>query len=174
MRLFLLMKPYAFFQIFCYLKSIFSLRIPPRLILLASFVFFFLYTAFFQIICYLKPFPPPPRIFFFFLSFYYWTPFCFSLSKPDIYLYMLTLFMWLLEPVGPNRSKLQDMLANLRDAEDMSHMQPPSTPQTRPTAARLNEHDGNRTDEGTGAESLNWRSKQDSCMYCIVIISYVW
>uniref|UniRef100_A0A668A395 Striatin n=1 Tax=Myripristis murdjan TaxID=586833 RepID=A0A668A395_9TELE len=48
---------------------------------------------------------------------------------------------------GPNRSKLQDMLANLRDAEDMSHLQPPSTPQARPNVARLNEHDGNRTDE---------------------------
>uniref|UniRef100_A0A667Z7A1 Striatin n=1 Tax=Myripristis murdjan TaxID=586833 RepID=A0A667Z7A1_9TELE len=47
----------------------------------------------------------------------------------------------------PNRSKLQDMLANLRDAEDMSHLQPPSTPQARPNVARLNEHDGNRTDE---------------------------
>ncbi|KAM4607638.1 striatin-like isoform 2-T2 [Polymixia lowei] len=47
----------------------------------------------------------------------------------------------------PNRSKLQDMLANLRDAEDMSHMQPPSAPQARPNVARLNEHDGNRTDE---------------------------
>ncbi|XP_071390734.1 striatin isoform X2 [Centroberyx affinis] len=47
----------------------------------------------------------------------------------------------------PNRSKLQDMLANLRDAEDMSHMQPPSTPQARPNVARLNEHDANRTDE---------------------------
>ncbi|XP_042289411.1 striatin-like isoform X1 [Thunnus albacares] len=47
----------------------------------------------------------------------------------------------------PNRSKLQDMLANLRDAEDMSHMQPPSTPQSRPNVARFNEHEGNRTDE---------------------------
>uniref|UniRef100_A0A668A378 Striatin n=1 Tax=Myripristis murdjan TaxID=586833 RepID=A0A668A378_9TELE len=50
-------------------------------------------------------------------------------------------------PLRPNRSKLQDMLANLRDAEDMSHLQPPSTPQARPNVARLNEHDGNRTDE---------------------------
>ncbi|XP_008302297.1 striatin isoform X3 [Stegastes partitus] len=50
---------------------------------------------------------------------------------------------------GPNRSKLQDMLANLRDAEDLSHMQPPSAPQSRPNVARFNEHDGNRTDEGT-------------------------
>ncbi|XP_037321717.1 striatin-like isoform X2 [Pungitius pungitius] len=49
---------------------------------------------------------------------------------------------------GPNRSKLQDMLANLRDAEDVSHMQPPpSAPQSRPNAARFNEHDGNRPDE---------------------------
>eukprot|EP00064_Thunnus_orientalis_P013739 superscaffoldBa00002287_g13779 len=48
----------------------------------------------------------------------------------------------------PNRSKLQDMLANLRDAEDMSHMQPPSTPQSRHNVARFNEHEGNRTDEG--------------------------
>ncbi|KAL6101631.1 striatin-like isoform X1 [Pungitius pungitius] len=48
----------------------------------------------------------------------------------------------------PNRSKLQDMLANLRDAEDVSHMQPPpSAPQSRPNAARFNEHDGNRPDE---------------------------
>ncbi|XP_028983633.1 striatin-like isoform X2 [Betta splendens] len=48
---------------------------------------------------------------------------------------------------GPNRSKLQDMLANLRDAEDLSHMQPPSTPQSRPNVVRFNEHDGTRTDE---------------------------
>ncbi|XP_040034278.1 striatin isoform X5 [Gasterosteus aculeatus] len=50
---------------------------------------------------------------------------------------------------GPNRSKLQDMLANLRDAEDLSHMQPPppSAPQPRPNAARFTEHDGNRPDE---------------------------
>ncbi|KAM6997787.1 striatin-like isoform 2-T2 [Tautogolabrus adspersus] len=48
---------------------------------------------------------------------------------------------------GPNRSKLQDMLANLRDGEDLSHMQPPSTPQSRPNAARFNEQEPNRTDE---------------------------
>nr|XP_020459824.1 striatin isoform X2 [Monopterus albus] len=48
---------------------------------------------------------------------------------------------------GPNRSKLQDMLANLRDAEDLSHMQPPSAPQSRPNMVRFNEHDGTRTDE---------------------------
>ncbi|MEQ2200790.1 hypothetical protein XENOCAPTIV_003127, partial [Xenoophorus captivus] len=54
---------------------------------------------------------------------------------------------------GPNRSKLQDMLANLRDAEDLSHMQPPSTPQSRPNVARFSEHEGNRTDE---AEALTF------------------
>uniref|UniRef100_A0A3Q3AHU2 Striatin n=1 Tax=Kryptolebias marmoratus TaxID=37003 RepID=A0A3Q3AHU2_KRYMA len=48
---------------------------------------------------------------------------------------------------GPNRSKLQDMLANLRDGEDLSHMQPPPAPQSRPNVARFNEHDGNRPDE---------------------------
>ncbi|XP_012730298.2 LOW QUALITY PROTEIN: striatin [Fundulus heteroclitus] len=47
----------------------------------------------------------------------------------------------------PNRSKLQDMLANLRDAEDLSHMQPPSAPQPRPNVARFSEHEGSRTDE---------------------------
>uniref|UniRef100_A0A8C5EBS9 Striatin n=1 Tax=Gouania willdenowi TaxID=441366 RepID=A0A8C5EBS9_GOUWI len=47
----------------------------------------------------------------------------------------------------PNRSKLQDMLANLRDAEDLSHMQPPSAPQTRPSVPRFNEHEANRTEE---------------------------
>ncbi|MED6289553.1 hypothetical protein CHARACLAT_004018 [Characodon lateralis] len=54
---------------------------------------------------------------------------------------------------GPNRSKLQDMLANLRDAEDLSHTQPPSTPQSRPNVARFSEHEGNRTDE---AEALTF------------------
>ncbi|XP_023819455.1 striatin isoform X1 [Oryzias latipes] len=47
----------------------------------------------------------------------------------------------------PNRSKLQDMLANLRDGEDMPHMQPPSAPQPRPSVPRFNEHEGNRPDE---------------------------
>uniref|UniRef100_A0A7N8X697 Striatin n=1 Tax=Mastacembelus armatus TaxID=205130 RepID=A0A7N8X697_9TELE len=53
----------------------------------------------------------------------------------------------LLSLYRPNRSKLQDMLANLRDVEDLSHMQAPSTPQSRPSVVRFNEHDGNRTDE---------------------------
>ncbi|KAF3852654.1 hypothetical protein F7725_006009 [Dissostichus mawsoni] len=35
-------------------------------------------------------------------------------------------------PPGPNRSKLQDMLANLRDAEDHPSMQPPVTPPPAP------------------------------------------
>uniref|UniRef100_A0A4W5JQK4 Uncharacterized protein n=1 Tax=Hucho hucho TaxID=62062 RepID=A0A4W5JQK4_9TELE len=53
----------------------------------------------------------------------------------------------LLSP-GPNRSKLQDMLANLRDQEDMSPREPSSSPQARSNAPRLNEqHHDNRTDE---------------------------
>ncbi|XP_054885186.1 striatin-like isoform X4 [Poeciliopsis prolifica] len=48
---------------------------------------------------------------------------------------------------GPNRSKLQDMLANLRDTEDLSHLQPQPTPQSRPNVPRFSEHEGNRTEE---------------------------
>ncbi|XP_058880386.1 striatin-like [Acipenser ruthenus] len=47
----------------------------------------------------------------------------------------------------PNRSKLQDMLANLRDAEDLPSVQPSVTPPSRPSVARLSEHETNRTDE---------------------------
>ncbi|XP_061536169.1 striatin-like isoform X1 [Phycodurus eques] len=48
----------------------------------------------------------------------------------------------------PNRSKLQDMLANLRDAEEFPALQPPATPPARPapaTATRFNEQE---MDEG--------------------------
>ncbi|KAK9966986.1 hypothetical protein ABG768_004061 [Culter alburnus] len=47
----------------------------------------------------------------------------------------------------PNRCKLQDMLANLRDAEDLSSIQPPVAPPVRPSLPRLNEHQLGRTDE---------------------------
>ncbi|KAK3533069.1 hypothetical protein QTP70_006581 [Hemibagrus guttatus] len=47
----------------------------------------------------------------------------------------------------PNKSKLQDMLANLRDAEDLPSMQPPVAPPARPSLPRLNEHDLSRADE---------------------------
>ncbi|XP_051957105.1 LOW QUALITY PROTEIN: striatin-like [Xyrauchen texanus] len=47
----------------------------------------------------------------------------------------------------PNRCKLQDMLANLRDAEDLSSIQPPMAPPVRPSLPRLNEHQIGRTDE---------------------------
>uniref|UniRef100_A0A7N6BDK1 Striatin n=1 Tax=Anabas testudineus TaxID=64144 RepID=A0A7N6BDK1_ANATE len=50
-------------------------------------------------------------------------------------------------PPGPNRSKLQDMLANLRDAEDIPSMQPPVTPPSRPSVPRLNEHEVGRPDD---------------------------
>uniref|UniRef100_A0A8C7K067 Striatin n=1 Tax=Oncorhynchus kisutch TaxID=8019 RepID=A0A8C7K067_ONCKI len=48
----------------------------------------------------------------------------------------------------PNRSKLQDMLANLRDQEDMNPREPSSTSQSRSNAPRLNDHhQENNTDE---------------------------
>ncbi|XP_040002265.1 striatin [Xiphias gladius] len=47
----------------------------------------------------------------------------------------------------PNRSKLQDMLANLRDAEELPSMQPPVTTSSRPSVPRLSEHEVGRPDE---------------------------
>uniref|UniRef100_A0A8B9L0K1 Striatin n=1 Tax=Astyanax mexicanus TaxID=7994 RepID=A0A8B9L0K1_ASTMX len=47
----------------------------------------------------------------------------------------------------PNRTKLQDMLANLRDTEEPSSLQPSITPPPRPNANRFNEHDSSHTDE---------------------------
>ncbi|XP_048029550.1 striatin isoform X1 [Megalobrama amblycephala] len=55
----------------------------------------------------------------------------------------------------PNRCKLQDMLANLRDAEDLSSIQPPVAPPVRPSLPRLNEHQLGRTDEGISASVTN-------------------
>uniref|UniRef100_A0A4W4FMN9 Striatin N-terminal domain-containing protein n=1 Tax=Electrophorus electricus TaxID=8005 RepID=A0A4W4FMN9_ELEEL len=48
---------------------------------------------------------------------------------------------------GPNRSKLQDMLSNLRDTDEAVLLQPPATPPVRPNTSRFSEHDGSRTDE---------------------------
>ncbi|XP_071359211.1 striatin isoform X2 [Trachinotus anak] len=48
---------------------------------------------------------------------------------------------------GPNRSKLQDMLANLRDADELPSMQSPVTPPSRPSVPRLNEHEVGRPDD---------------------------
>ncbi|XP_062980345.1 striatin isoform X3 [Elgaria multicarinata webbii] len=48
---------------------------------------------------------------------------------------------------GPNRSKLQDMLANLRDVDDLPALQPSVAPPTRPSTSRLIEQEINRTDE---------------------------
>ncbi|XP_013929036.1 PREDICTED: striatin isoform X2 [Thamnophis sirtalis] len=47
----------------------------------------------------------------------------------------------------PNRSKLQDMLANLRDVDDLAALQPSVVPPTRPSTSRLIEQEINRTDE---------------------------
>lgn len=57
-------------------------------------------------------------------------------------------WFWFCLPSGPNRSNLQDMLANLRDAEDPSPLQPPvaAPPRPRGTDHELGRHDdGNRT-----------------------------
>uniref|UniRef100_A0A3Q4HVB0 Striatin, calmodulin binding protein n=1 Tax=Neolamprologus brichardi TaxID=32507 RepID=A0A3Q4HVB0_NEOBR len=50
-------------------------------------------------------------------------------------------------PAGPNRSKLQDMLANLRDAEDLPSMPPAVTPPSRSSVPRLNEHEVGQLNE---------------------------
>uniref|UniRef100_A0A8C8SE62 Striatin n=1 Tax=Pelusios castaneus TaxID=367368 RepID=A0A8C8SE62_9SAUR len=47
----------------------------------------------------------------------------------------------------PNRSKLQDMLANLRDVDDLPSLQPSVASPSRPSSSRLIEHEINRTDE---------------------------
>lgn len=62
------------------------------------------------------------------------------MHKPFNFLF----FFWL----GPNRSKLQDMLANLRDVDDLPSLQPSVAPSSRPSSSRLIEHEINRTDEG--------------------------
>ncbi|MEE6475083.1 hypothetical protein FKM82_010612 [Ascaphus truei] len=48
---------------------------------------------------------------------------------------------------GPNRSKLQDMLANLRDVDELPSLQPSVVSSSRPTSSRLSEQEINRTDE---------------------------
>ncbi|XP_066517037.1 striatin-like isoform X2 [Hoplias malabaricus] len=48
---------------------------------------------------------------------------------------------------GPNRTKLQDMLANLRDTEEPPSLQPSITPPPRPNANRFIEHESSHTDE---------------------------
>ncbi|XP_053567803.1 striatin isoform X2 [Bombina bombina] len=48
---------------------------------------------------------------------------------------------------GPNRSKLQDMLANLRDVDELPSLQPSVVSSSRPANSRLSEQEINRTDE---------------------------
>ncbi|KAG9484108.1 striatin isoform X3 [Eleutherodactylus coqui] len=48
---------------------------------------------------------------------------------------------------GPNRSKLQDMLANLRDVDELPSLQPSVVSSSRPASSRLTEQEVNRTDE---------------------------
>ncbi|XP_027013820.1 striatin-like isoform X1 [Tachysurus fulvidraco] len=47
----------------------------------------------------------------------------------------------------PNRTKLQDMLANLRENEDASPLQSSISPPSRPNTNRFIEHDSSHTDE---------------------------
>uniref|UniRef100_A0AAQ5XTF9 Striatin n=1 Tax=Amphiprion ocellaris TaxID=80972 RepID=A0AAQ5XTF9_AMPOC len=47
----------------------------------------------------------------------------------------------------PNRSKLQDMLANLRDAEDLPSVTPTVIPPSRPSVSRLGEQEVGRPDD---------------------------
>ncbi|XP_053317114.1 striatin [Spea bombifrons] len=47
----------------------------------------------------------------------------------------------------PNRSKLQDMLANLRDVDELPSLQPSVVSSSRPASSRLSEQEINRTDE---------------------------
>ncbi|XP_030052270.1 striatin isoform X1 [Microcaecilia unicolor] len=51
------------------------------------------------------------------------------------------------QSTGPNRSKLQDMLANLRDVDELPSLQPSVMSPSRPSSSRLSEHEINRTDE---------------------------
>ncbi|XP_056264956.1 striatin-like isoform X2 [Pseudoliparis swirei] len=47
----------------------------------------------------------------------------------------------------PNRSRLQDMLANLREGEEPPSLQPATTPPSRPSVPRLNEQEAGRPDD---------------------------
>ncbi|XP_030664598.1 striatin-like, partial [Nomascus leucogenys] len=49
--------------------------------------------------------------------------------------------------LGHNRSKLQDMLANLRDVDEIPSLQPSVGSPSRPNSSRLPEHEINRADE---------------------------
>nr|XP_055145473.1 striatin-like isoform X1 [Symphalangus syndactylus] len=51
------------------------------------------------------------------------------------------------QSLGPNRSKLQDMLANLRDVDEIPSLQPSVGSPSRPNSSRLPEHEINRADE---------------------------
>ncbi|KAM9449664.1 striatin-like isoform 2-T2 [Clarias gariepinus] len=48
---------------------------------------------------------------------------------------------------GPNRTKLQDMLANLRENENASPLQSSVSPPSRPNVSRFVEHDSSHSDE---------------------------
>lgn len=55
---------------------------------------------------------------------------------------------------GPNRSNLQDMLANLRDTEDIPPLQPPLNPPPRSPASKASDQDLGRPDDGNQTEQF--------------------
>lgn len=60
--------------------------------------------------------------------------------------------------LGPNRSKLQDMLANLRDVDELPSLQPSVGSPSRPSSSRLPEQEISRADEGEHLDhSQDWR-----------------
>lgn len=65
-----------------------------------------------------------------------------------IILYSVFCFLPPFFGLGPNRSKLQDMLANLRDVDELPSLQPSVGSPSRPSSSRLPEHEINRADEG--------------------------
>ncbi|RVE76789.1 hypothetical protein OJAV_G00012120 [Oryzias javanicus] len=54
----------------------------------------------------------------------------------------------------PNRSKLQDMLANLRDTEELPPVPAAAAPPLRPGAPRLSEPDPGRPEDGSSASAV--------------------
>lgn len=59
------------------------------------------------------------------------------------------------------------MLANLRDAEDLSSIQPPVAPPVRPSLPRLNEHQLGRTDEGISKKHSQTFSPLQATCACV-------
>lgn len=68
------------------------------------------------------------------------------------------------------------MLANLRDAEDLSSIQPPVAPPVRPSLPRLNEHQLGRTDEGISEYTPTniYSSTSRLCLCVYICVRFSW